>query len=220
MARILMIVTSHDRIDDAHPTGLWLEEFAAPWRAFKDAGFEVVVASPKGGKAPVDPRSTQDGTPDAQAVAELEKTLMVMEAGDATEYDAVFIPGGHGTMWDLATSQSVKALLSEFDAQNKIVASVCHGPAAFVDAVKLGAPTTLVHGRTITCFTDAEERAAKLDKAVPFLLASKLREQGANVVEGADWADHIERDGNFITGQNPQSSTSAAKAVVEALKGS
>lgn len=217
MPKILMVVTNHDRIDDEHPTGLWLEEYAIPRRVFRDAGFEVVTASPKGGKAPVDPRSTEEGEPDREALAELENTTMLLESGDAGEYDAIFIPGGHGTMFDLATSQALKTLLSEFDAQNKIIAAVCHGPAAFVDAIRAGEAETLVQGRRITAFTDAEERAVKLDSLMPFLLASKLREQGATVVENADWSDHVEVDGTWITGQNPQSSQSTARAVVSAL---
>lgn len=217
MPKILMVVTNHDRIDDEHPTGLWLEEYAIPRRVFRDAGFEVVTASPKGGKAPVDPRSTEEGEPDREALAELENTTMLLESGDAGEYDAIFIPGGHGTMFDLATSQALKTLLSEFDAQNKIIAAVCHGPAAFVDAIRAGEAETLVQGRRITAFTDAEERAVKLDSLMPFLLASKLREQGATVVENADWSDHVEVDGTWITGQNPQSSQSTARAVVGAL---
>lgn len=217
MPKILMVVTNHDRIDDEHPTGLWLDEYAIPRRVFRDAGFEVVTASPKGGKAPVDPRSTEEGEPDREALAELENTTMLLESGDAGEYDAVFIPGGHGTMFDLATSQALKTLLSEFDAQNKIIAAVCHGPAAFVDAIRAGEAETLVQGRRITAFTDAEERAVKLDSLMPFLLASKLREQGATVVENADWSDHVEVDGTWITGQNPQSSQSTARAVVGAL---
>lgn len=217
MPKILMIVTNHDRIDDEHPTGLWLDEYAVPRRVFREAGFDIVTASPKGGKAPVDPRSTQEGTVDNEALAELENTTMLLEAGDAGEYDAVFIPGGHGTMFDLATSQAVKTLLSEFDAQNKVIAAVCHGPAAFVDAIRAGEARTLVEGRRITAFTDSEERAVKLDGLMPFLLASKLREQGATVIENADWSDHVEVDGTWITGQNPQSSESTARAVVSAL---
>lgn len=217
MPKILMVVTNHDRIDAEHPTGLWLEEYAVPRRIFRDAGFEVVTASPKGGKAPVDPRSTQEGNVDREALAELDNTTMLLETGEAGEYDAIFIPGGHGTMFDLATSQALKTLLSEFDAQNKVIAAVCHGPAAFVDAIRAGESRTLVAGRRITAFTDSEERAVKLDTLMPFLLASKLREQGANVVERDDWSDHIETDGTWITGQNPQSSGSAARAVVSAL---
>ena len=217
MPKILMVVTNHDRIDDEHPTGLWLDEYAIPRRVFRDAGFEIVTASPKGGKAPVDPRSTEEGKIDREALAELENTTMLLEAGDAGGYDAIFIPGGHGTMFDLAESQALKTLLSEFDAQDKIVGAVCHGPAAFVDAIRAGESRTLVEGRRITAFTDSEERAVKLDKLMPFLLASKLREQGATVIENSDWSDHVEIDGTWITGQNPQSSDSAARAVVSAL---
>lgn len=218
MPKILMIVTGHSRIDEDHPTGLWLEEYSIPLQAFRAAGFEVVTATPHGGKAPLDPRSLEGVKPDDDAIAALSNTLMLLEAGDAGDYDAVFLPGGHGTMFDLADFAPVKTLLSEFDAQGKVVAAVCHGPAAFVDAIRAGEAETLVAGRRITCFTDSEERAVKLDALMPFLLATKLRQQGAIVVEGADWADHVEIDGNWITGQNPQSSGSTAHAVVAALK--
>lgn len=217
MAKILFIVTSQSTIDAEHATGLWLEEFSVPYEAFRDEGFEIVTASPHGGQVPVDPRSAQ-GTASENARSALAATRTLLEAGDAFEYDAVFMPGGHGTMFDLARSQPLKTLLSEFDVQGKIVAAVCHGPAAFVDAIRAGEPKTLVAGRRITCFTDSEERATKLDGLMPFLLASKLRQQGAEVVEREDWADHVEIDGNWITGQNPQSSRSIARAVVEALK--
>ncbi|MBV8722439.1 MAG: type 1 glutamine amidotransferase domain-containing protein [Candidatus Eremiobacteraeota bacterium] len=217
MAKILVIVTGHSQIDEEHRTGLWFDEFAIPFKAFSQEGFEIVTVSPHGGKAPVDPRSLEGVTPDPAAKRALESTVTVREAGDAFEYAAVFLPGGHGTMFDLARNDAVKALASEFDAQGKIVAAVCHGPAAFVDAIRAAEPRTLVAGRRITCFTDAEERATGLNALMPFLLASKLREQGAEVVEGADWSDHVEVDGNWITGQNPQSSASVAKAVVEAI---
>jgi len=196
-----MIVTGHSQIDAGHPTGLWLEEYSIPWHAFRDAGFEIVTATPHGGKAPIDPRSLEDADPNDPARKELEATMTLREAGDAEDYDAVFIPGGHGTMFDLAT-----------------FAAVCHGPAAFVDAIRTGEPETLVAGKRITCFTDDEERAVKLDTLMPFLLESKLREQGANVVTTANFSDHIEIDGTWITGQNPQSSGSTANAVIEALK--
>jgi putative intracellular protease/amidase len=217
MAKILMIVTGHSQIDAQHPTGLWYDEYAQPFSAFKRAGFDVVTASLHGGSTPVDPRSLEGVTPDDAVMRALEQTVTLQEAGDAYQYDAVFLPGGHGTMFDLAKSQPLKALVSELDAQGKIVAAVCHGPAAFVDAIRAAEPRTLVDGRRITCFTDAEERATKLDALMPFLLASKLRAQGADVVEAADWSDHVEVDGNWITGQNPQSSGSAAQAVIEAL---
>lgn len=218
MPKILMVVTSHDRIDAEHPTGLWLEEYAIPRRVFLDAGFTVTTASPKGGKAPVDPRSARGERVDADALQHLEHTTMLFEAGDASAYDAVFVAGGHGTMFDLATNQALKTLLSEFEAQHKIIAAVCHGPAAFVDAIRAGVAQTLVHERRITCFTDAEERAVGLDRLMPFLLATKLREQGATVVENPDFTDHVEVDGTWITGQNPQSSESTARAVVQALQ--
>ena len=196
MAKILMIVTGHSQIDGQHPTGLWYNEFAEPFAEFQNKGFEVTTASLRGGPAPVDPRSLENVTPDDAIMRALENTISLQQAGDAYQYDAVFLPGGHGTMFDLAKSQPLKALVSELDAQGKIVAAVCHGPAAFVDAIRAAEPRTLVDGRRITCFTDAEERATKLDSLMPFLLASKLRAQGAQVVEGADWADHVEVDGN------------------------
>ena len=213
-----MIVTGHSEIDAQHPTGLWYDEYAAPYAAFRSEGFDVVTASLRGGATPVDPRSLEGIKTDDAATQALENTVTLQQAGDAYQYDAVFLPGGHGTMFDLAKSQPLKALVSELDAQGKIVAAVCHGPAAFVDAIRAAEPRTLVDGRRITCFTDAEERATKLDSLMPFLLASKLRSQGANVVEGPNWADHVEVDGNWVTGQNPQSSASAARAVIEALR--
>lgn len=218
MAKILMIVTGHSEIDAQHPTGLWYGEYAEPYAAFRNEGFDVVTASLRGGATPIDARSLEGVTVDDTVMHALENTVTLQEAGDAYQYDVVFLPGGHGTMFDLAKSQPLKALVSELDAQGKIVAAVCHGPAAFVDAIRAAQPRTLVDGRRITCFTDAEERATKLDSLMPFLLASKLRAQGANVVEGTDWADHVEIDGNWITGQNPQSSGSAARAVIEALR--
>lgn len=218
MAKILIIVTGHSEIDAQHPTGLWYDEYAAPYAAFRREGFDVVTASLRGGATPVDPRSLEGVKADDAVMHALENTVTLQQAGDAYQYDAVFLPGGHGTMFDLAKSQPLKALVSELDAQGKIVAAVCHGPAAFVDAIRAAQPRTLVDGRRITCFTDAEERATKLDALMPFLLASKLRSQGANVVEGPDWSDHVEVDGNWVTGQNPQSSESAARAVIEALR--
>lgn len=213
-----MIVTGHSQIDSEHPTGLWLEEYSISWHAFREAGFDIVTVTPHGGNAPIDPRSLEGADPNDPARKELAQTKTLLEADDAMDCDAVFIPGGHGTMFDLATFDPIKTMLSEFDAEGKIIAAVCHGPAAFVDAIRTGEPETLVAGKRITCFTDDEERAVKLDKLMPFLLESKLREQGANVVTAANFSDHIEVDGTWITGQNPQSSASTAKAVIEALK--
>ncbi|HEY1654058.1 MAG TPA: type 1 glutamine amidotransferase domain-containing protein [Candidatus Tumulicola sp.] len=217
MARILFVVTSHSQVDAQRSTGLWLEEFAIPFEAFRAAGIESVTASPKGGAIPVDPASAHGTRPSEAVSAALSQSRSLQEAGNALEYDAIFIPGGHGAMFDLAGSLPLKTLLSEFDVQGKIVASVCHGPAAFVDAIRAEEPRTLVAGRTLTCFTDEEERSTGLVAAMPYLLATKLREQGATVVERAPWAEHVEIDGTWITGQNPQSSGAAARAVVEAL---
>jgi len=218
MTRILIVVTGHSQIDAGHETGLWLEEFSVPFATFAREGFDVVTASPRGGPVPIDPRSREGVDAGDAALRALASTVTLQEAGDAFEYAAVFLPGGHGTMFDLARNNSLKALLSEFDAQGKIVAAVCHGPAAFVDAIRAAEPRTLVAGRKITCFTDAEERSTGLDRLMPFLLASKLRAQGAEVVEGPEWSDHVEIDGTWITGQNPQSSKSVAEAVANALK--
>jgi putative intracellular protease/amidase len=221
MPNILCVVTSHAEIDSEHTTGLWLEEFAGAFRIFRDAGCEVLTVSPHGGQVPIDPRSREaGGAGDEEAAQALRTTQMLHQAGDVLKYDAIYIPGGHGAMFDLAQSVPLKALLSEFDAQGKIVASICHGPAAFVDAIRAGEPRTLVAGRRITCFTNAEEGETGLADRMPFLLASKLREQGANVVEGDSWSDHVEVDGKWVTGQNPQSTASTARAILAALQAS
>ncbi|HEY3676629.1 MAG TPA: type 1 glutamine amidotransferase domain-containing protein [Candidatus Tumulicola sp.] len=219
MPNILCVVTSHSEIDSEHATGLWLEEYAGAFRIFRDAGCELVTVSPHGGQVPIDPRSREaGGAEDAEAVQALATTQMLHQAGDVLQYDAIYIPGGHGAMFDLAQSVPLKALLSEFDAQGKVVASICHGPAAFVDAIRAGEPRTLVAERRITCFTDAEERDTGLAELMPFLLASKLREQGANVIENPPWSDHVEVDGKWVTGQNPQSTASTARAILAALR--
>ena len=147
-----MIVTGHSQIDSEHPTGLWLEEYSIPWHAFRDAGFEIVTVTPHGGNAPIDPRSLEGADANDPARKELEQTKTLMRSRRREDYDAVFIPGGHGTMFDLATFDPLKTLLSEFDAQGKIIAAVCHGPAAFVDAIRTGEAETLVAGKRITCF--------------------------------------------------------------------
>jgi len=215
--RVLIVVTNCDRIDDTHPTGIWFEEFAIPYMEFKSNGFEVTVASPNGGVAPLDPRSTEteeaSNWTEAQEALQHTKALASLEAAD---FDAIFLPGGHGTMFDLPESAELQKLLSTFAEANKVIAAVCHGPAGFVGA-KLADGTSLVAGKTITGFTNEEERAVELDQLMPFLLETKLRELGGQFVVQPNWSDHIEQDGNLITGQNPQSSKSAAQAVVSAL---
>ena len=216
---VLMIVTSHGRIDEQHPTGLWFEEFAAPYTLFKQAGYGVAVASPAGGDTPIDPRSLEayEATPENEAAkAALQQLPGLTEGFTADDYDAVFFPGGHGTMFDLPDNPQVQRLIKEFQVRNKVIAAVCHGPACLVNvALSNGEP--LVRGRRVAAFTDSEERAVELDQAMPFLLESRLRQQGAEVVTAQDWQDHVVVDGNLVTGQNPQSSASAARAVLELL---
>lgn len=218
--KVLMVVTSSDKITGTeHSTGLWLEEFAVPFFEFKAKNYALTVASPQGGATPIDPRS-QPKPEEVQkwraALAALENTLP-LEKIQAADYDAVFLPGGHGTMFDLPDNAALQALLRETAEHNKIVAAVCHGPAGLV-GVRLSNGQPLVAGKTVTGFTNSEEKAAQLDKVMPFLLESRLVELGAKFVPQADWSDHVERDGKLITGQNPQSSASVAKAVIEALE--
>ncbi len=217
--KILMVVTSHAYIDETHPTGLWLEEFALPYGQFLGAGFEVTVASPQGGPTPIDPRSTPDSQKAsewAEAIAVL-KTTRRLEEVEARDYAAIFLPGGHGTMYDLPDNKRLGQLLSEFAEADKVIAAVCHGPAGLVGATRRDG-TPIVAGKTLTAFTDEEERAAQLDTLMPFLLQSRLTALGGRFVARPNWADHVEQDGQLITGQNPQSSASVAQAVVAALR--
>lgn len=217
---VLMVVTSHDRIDADHATGLWFEEFAIPYGKFREAGYRVVVASPRGGDTPIDARSLENYQPSAaneSAKAALRGTQELDASVTAGEFAAVFFPGGHGTMFDLPDNPQVQRLVREFAEADKVIASVCHGPACLV-GVMLKDGTAFVKGRKVTAFTDSEERAVQLDEAMPFLLESRLREQGASFVPAADWADNIVVDGKLVTGQNPQSSGSAADAVIRLLR--
>lgn len=217
--QILMVVTSSGQISAGNPTGLWLEEFAVPYLKFRKEGFKVTVASSKGGQAPVDPRSLKDGAKVldwAAAAVELKNTLVLKEVS-ALSYDAIFLPGGHGTMFDFPNDLDLKRLLNHFAQEGKVIAAVCHGPSGLVGAKKADG-TPLVAGKTITAFTNEEERAAELDKEMPFPLESKLREEGAKFVVGEKWAVHVEVDGKLVTGQNPASSSAAAEAVVGLLK--
>ena len=214
---ILIVVTAHDRIDADHPTGLWFEEFAVPYRLFRDAGCRMTVASPKGGPAPLDPRSAPDAahaTEHADALRALAATRALREVrSDA--FDAVFFPGGHGTMYDLPTAD-VGRVVADFAAAGKIVAAVCHGPAALTAAARADG-TPVVRGRRVTGFTNEEERAVQLDRLMPFLLEDRLRALGAEYVAAAPWSDHVIVDGGLITGQNPQSSAGVARAVLAAF---
>lgn len=213
---ILMVVTSHDRIDENHPTGLWLDEFAAPYEIFVGNGHRVSVASPKGGPTPVDPRSLTEQDSFAPAtLAALEKTTP-LHTVDLNEFDAVFFPGGHGTMYDLPSDKAVIAAVNHFLSVDQPAAFVCHGPAALVGATRAdGSPA--VAGRRVTGFTNDEEKAVELDGLMPFLLESRLREQGGEFVGASNFAEHVVVDGRLVTGQNPASSIAAARALLDLM---
>ncbi len=215
---IFVLVTSADKMTNGKPTGLWLEEFAVPYNAFVKAGYQIEVFTPKGGAAPIDPRSKPTPEQEAawkDAAQRLRETKPLTDVS-ATGYAAIFIPGGHGVMFDLADHAAAAKLIQEFDTQGKLIASVCHGPAALVKVMrKDGSP--LVKGKKMAAFTDAEERAVELEKEVPFLLESKLRELGAIMEIKENFTAHAVRDGNLITGQNPTSSEATAILLIKAL---
>ncbi len=223
---VLMVVTSADKTISGKPTGLWLEEFAAPYFEFKKAGVKITVASLKGGPAPVDPRSlerpaefkTGAGATAWSEAGTLLKTTAKLSSIDPSTYDALFIPGGHGTMFDFPNNGTLASVILKFDDAKKPIASVCHGPAAFV-GVKRKDGTSFVKGRSITAFSNSEEVAVKLEREVPFLLESKLMQEGGRVSVGANFTPYIKVDGNLITGQNPMSSTPAAQEVLKLLRG-
>lgn len=223
--KILMVLTSHDQLGDTgRKTGFWLEEFAAPYYAFKDAGAEVVLASPKGGQPPLDPKSdapdaqteaTRRFRADAKAADALAHTLPLAEAAKAS-YDAVFYPGGHGPLWDLAEDKTSIELIERTYAAGKPVGAVCHGPAVFRHARRKGEP--LVKGLRVTGFTNGEEAAVGLTDVVPFLVEDMLKASGADYSKQPDFQPYAVTDGNLVTGQNPASSVEAAKAVLALLR--
>lgn len=216
--QILIVTTSHSDLPGEGSTGLWLEEFTVPYKAFRAEGHQATVASPGGGEVPLDPRSLEetDLPEDDEARQVLEDTTPLADV-DPSGFDAVFFPGGHGTMWDLATD-AIGDLVEAFAITGRPVAAVCHGPAALVEANAAGGQA-LVTDRRLTCFTDEEEREVGLDDEVPFLLESRLRELGAEVQTKANWAEHVVEDGWLITGQNPQSSQAVAKTLLSQLHG-
>lgn len=224
--KILMVLTSHDELGNTgEKTGFWLEEFAAPYYVFLDAGAEVTLASPSGGQPPLDPKSdaeeaqtdaTRRFKSDARAQEQLAHTevLKMMDAGD---FDAVFYPGGHGPMWDLANDETSQALISAFADAGKPVGAVCHAPAA-LSGVKTDRGY-LVSGKRVTGFTNDEEAGVELTDIVPFLLEDRLKQRGAQFRRGDSWAPYIEVDGKLVTGQNPASSAPAAEALIQLLRG-
>ncbi|MGD6818855.1 type 1 glutamine amidotransferase domain-containing protein [Metabacillus sp. 84] len=217
MKKILMVLTNSSKIDEEHETGLWLGEFAEPYIEFVNSGFQVSAASPNGGRIPIDPNSVQETPPDEweEAISMLQNTE-VLSALNPQDFNGIFLPGGHGTMFDLPDDPSLQKALAHFAENNKVIGAVCHGPAGFV-GTKLSNGKFLVDGVSLTGFTNEEEQQTGLDSLMPFLLESKLREQGAQFEGAAAYSDHVVTDTRFVTGQNPQSSKSAAKAFVEAL---
>jgi putative intracellular protease/amidase len=225
--KILMVLTSHDQLGSTgKKTGFWLEEFAAPYYIFKDAGAEVTLVSPAGGQPPLDPKSDE---PDAQteatrrfksdtaAQAALAHTGRLSEiSGD--DFDAVFYPGGHGPLWDLTGNADSIRLIETVSKAGKTLAAVCHAPAVLRDA-KAADGEPLVKGRRVTGFTNSEEDAAQLSQIVPFLVQDMLVENSAMYSKGPDWQSHVVIDGKLITGQNPASSAAAASAVLAQLRG-
>ena len=223
---ILMVLTSHDQLGDTgKKTGFWLEEFAAPYYALKDAGAQIVVASPAGGQPPLDPKSDE---PDAQtddtrrfkddddAKAVLAHTVRLGSVS-ADDFDAVFYPGGHGPLWDLAGDPESIHLIEAFVKADKPVAAVCHAPGVF-KSVKGKDGELLVKGRKVTGFTNTEEEGVGLTDVVPFLVEDMLKANGGDYSKGPDWGSYVLTDGKLVTGQNPASSREAAEALLGLLK--
>jgi putative intracellular protease/amidase/predicted enzyme related to lactoylglutathione lyase len=225
--KILFVLTSHDQLGNTgRPTGFWLEEFAAPYFVFRDAGVELTLASPKGGQPPLDPKSDlpENQTPamarfkkDAAAQQALANTVKLADV-KAEDFDTVFYPGGHGPMWDLAESPTSIALLEAFYNSGKPIALVCHSPGVLRHVTYQGAP--LVKGKHVAGFTNGEEEAMQLTKVVPFLVEDELLRLGAIFEKKANWQPFSITDGRLITGQNPASSTSAAQALLRLMTGS
>lgn len=215
---VLMVVTTADKMKDDHKTGLWLSEFGEAYVEFAKSGYDVTVASPLGGKAPVDDRSLEGETPQEilDTAQHLENTVALDAITDGSQFDAIFLPGGHGTMFDLPDNKKLQALIRELYEADKVVAAVCHGPAGLV-GVTLSDGTPLVAGKDVAAFTDEEERETTLDRFMPFLLETRLRELGANVVAAPNWTNNVQTAGNLVTGQNPQSTVSVAEEVVSRL---
>ena len=224
MVKIALVPTSASSLK-GHNTGLWLEELAAPFYVFQNEGFEIVMASPAGGPIPIDAGSMAEPyftdaakkfMHDATAVGALCHTAKLDTLSFPGDFDAIYLPGGHGTCVDYIGNPTIKSAIETMYRAGKIVATVCHGPISLTECTNEdGSP--LVKGKTVTGFSDSEEAAVGYTDVVPVLIETKFKEQGANYEKGDDWTSKVCVDGNLITGQNPQSSDEAAKAVVQAL---
>ena len=224
--KILFVLTSHDKLGDTgKKTGFWIEEFAGPYYTLLDKGVNITLATPKGGKAPIDPSSdTEDAStkdterfkkdPKAQELINTTNKLADMNPSD---FDAVFYPGGHGPLWDLANDEHSITLIETFYAQDKPISFVCHAPAA-LKSVRRKDGEPIVKGKRVTGFTNTEEEAVELVDVVPFLVEDMLKANGGEYSKGADWSEYVVKDGLLITGQNPASSKAVAKTLFDALK--
>ncbi len=223
--KVLMVLTSHSQLGDTgRKTGFWLEEMAAPYYVFKDAGAQITLASPKGGRPPLDPKSndpelqtdiTRRFEKDGDAEAQLSKTVR-LDSVKQEDFDTVFYPGGHGPMWDLAEDKNSIKLIESFLAAGKPVALVCHSSGA-LRHVKTPGGRPLVAGKNVTGFTDGEEEDVGLTKVVPFLVEDELMKLGAIFSKVRNWGVHTVSDGLLITGQNPASSGPTAKVLIQKL---
>lgn len=223
--KVLIVLTSHDTLGDTGlKTGFWLEELAAPYYAFKDAGIELTLASPAGGQPPLDPKSnepdhqtedTRRFEADEEAKEALANTLKLSEVNE-NNYDAVFYPGGHGPLWDLVSDENSIRLIGDFWRAKKPVSAVCHAPIVLVN-VKDDSGEYLVKGKNVTGFTNSEEAAVELTNVVPHLVEDTLKKHGGNFSNAEDWAPFSVKDGLLITGQNPASSVGVAEKVLSAL---
>ena len=223
--KVLMVLTSHDRLGDTgRKTGFWLEELAAPYYAFKDAGADITLASPKGGNPPLDPKSNEPDfqtelthrfEADAEAKAQLASTVR-LDSVSAADFDTVFYPGGHGPLWDLAEDSHSIALIERFIEAGKPVALVCHAPGV-LRHVKTSAGRPLVEGKKVTGFANSEEESVGLTNIVPFLVEDELIAKGGLYSKGQDWGSYVVQDGLLITGQNPGSSAATAAQLLKTL---
>ena len=222
--KILMVLTSHDQLGNTgRKTGFWLEEFAAPYFVFRDAGVQLTLASPKGGQPPIDPKSDEPENQtdamtrfkkDADAQEALSQTIKLADV-KSEDYDTIFYVGGHGPMWDLVDNPVSIALIESFYNSGKPVAAVCHSPGVFHKVTYQGEP--LVKGKRVTGFTNGEEEAVQLTHVVPFLVEDELKRIGGLYEKTADWAPFAIVDGRVVTGQNPASSTSAAEKLIKLM---
>lgn len=224
---VLIVLTSHSALGNTgEKTGFWVEEFATPYYVLADAGAEITIASPKGGQPPVDPKSelkdaqtpsTERFYKDTNLIDKVAHSIKLSDVKQA-DYDAVFYPGGHGPLWDLATDKYSIKLIEEFYNHQKPIAFVCHSPAALINTkAKNGEP--LIKGKHVTGFSNIEEDAVKLTNIVPFLLEDELKKHGALYAKGNNWTSFVKQDGLLITGQNPASSEAVAELLLKTLKG-